>query len=232
MVKNKKIGECVYCGKKGEISDDHIPPKNLFPPPRPNNLITVPSCKECNQTPSKDDEYFRLALSMRRDISDHPEVLKNKNKIRRSFQRPEQKGFRASFLNSLSVVDSYTPAGIYLGKDDAFRADMKRVNNVIKRIARGLFYKEKGRRLPDNYQVWICCTDYIYEHPLELTAAVMKDLITSALQSKSVTIGNDVFKYWCSFAIDEENSSAMVLSFYNRVSFLAITTPNKITAQN
>jgi hypothetical protein len=230
MVKNKKI--CVYCGKTGKISNDHIPPKNLFPSPRPSNLITVPSCKECNEKASKDDEYLRLVLFMRSDISDHPEVLKNKAKLQRSLQKPEQQGFRASFLNSLAFVDSHTPAGIYLGKTNAFRVDMKRINNVIKRITRGLFYKEKGRRLPDNYQVCCYIFDILNEHPYSLGILTMKDIITSTLQGKSSTVGDDVFRYWCRFAIDEENSSAMVLSFYNRVNFLALTTPNKITAQN
>jgi len=229
MAKSRKIRECVYCGKMVETSDDHIPPKNLFPSPRPSNLITVPSCRECNEKASKDDEYFRLVLSMQRDISDHPEVLKNKAKLQRSLQNPEQKGFRSSFLNSLAVVDLCTPAGIYLGKTDAFRVDMKRVNNVIKRITQGLFYKEKDRRLPDNYRVRCYIFDIINEHPHLLGTFMMKDIITLTLQSKSQTIGNDVFKYWCKFAVDEENSSAMVLSFYGMVNFLALTTPNKIT---
>lgn len=229
MVENGRKSGCVYCGKVKEISNDHIPPKNLFPSPRPINLITVPSCKECNQKASNDDEYFRLVLSMRSDTFKHPEVSKNIVKLQRSLQKPEQKGFRASFLNSLAFVDSHTPAGIYLGKTNAFLVDMKRVNDVIKRITQGLFYKEKGRRLPDNYRVWVCCIDdIINEHPHLLGTFTMKDIISSTLKGKSRTIGNDVFKYWCNFAIDEENSSAMVFSFYGRVNFLALTMPPAI----
>jgi hypothetical protein len=226
MAKNRKNGACVYCGKVGEISNDHIPPKNLFSPPRPSNLITVPSCKECNQQASKDDEYFWSVLSMRYDTFEHPEVSKNKTKLFRALQKPEQKGFRDLLLNSLSIVDSYTPAGIYLGKTGACSVNMKRVNAVIKRITRGLFYKSKGRRLPDNYRVWAYCINDIDELPQQSNTAV-KDIITSVLQGKSLTIGNDVFRYWHRFAIDEENSSAMVLSFYNKVNFLTLTMPNE-----
>lgn len=211
----------------GETSNDHIPPKNLFPSPRPSNLITVPSCKECNQKASDDDEYFRLVLSIRSDTSEHPDVSKNMDKLIRSLQKPEKKGFRGLLLDSLSRVDSYTPAGIYLGKTDACLVNMKRVNDVIKRITRGLFYKEKGRRLPDNYIVWACCIEnIIYEHPQLLPTFMMKDIIISTLQSKPLIIGNNVFKYWCKFVIDEENSSALVLSFYNKVYFLSLTMPN------
>jgi hypothetical protein len=228
MVENEKNYECVYCGKIGEISNDHIPPKNLFSSPRPSNLITVPSCKKCNQKASKDDEYFRLVLSIRHDTFEHPEVSRNFDKLLRSLQKPKKKGFCKLLLNNFSPVDLYTPAGIYLGKTGAYSVDMKRVNAVIRRIAQGLFYKEKGRRLPDNYQVWVCCiNDIINEHPYLLGTFMMKDIISLTLQGKSRTIGSDVFKYWCKFATDEEDSSAMVLSFYNRVNFLAITTPNR-----
>ena len=190
-------------------------------------MITVPSCKECNEKASDDDEYLRLVLSIRSDISDHPEVLKNKVKLQRSLQKPEQKGFRALFLNSLAFVDSYTPAGIYLGKTDAFRVDMKRINSVTKRIAQGIFYKEKGRRLPDNYQVRAyCINDIINEQPDLLGTIIMrKDIIPLTLQGKSQTVGKNIFKYWCQFAIDEENSSSMILSFYGKTNFLAIITP-------
>jgi hypothetical protein len=146
------------------------------------------------------------------------------------FQRPEKKDFRTLFLNSLARVDSYTPAGINLGKTDACCVDMKRINNVIKRIVRGLFYKEKNRRLPDNYQVWSYhIDDVINEYSRLLGTFMMKDIITSILQGKSLTIGNGVFRYWFKFMIDEENSSAFVLSFYDRVNFLVLTTPGRIT---
>jgi len=164
---------------------------------------------------------------MRQETSGHPEILKNNEKLRRSLQRPEQKGFRVSFLNSLAVVDSYTPAGIYLGKTSAFRVDMKRVNAVIKRIAQGIIYEEKGIRLPDNYQVRVyCVNDIINEQPALLGTIIMrKDIIPSILRGRSQTIDKNIFKYWCQFATDEENSSAMILSFYNRINFLALTTP-------
>jgi hypothetical protein len=58
--------ECYLCGKKasetpdGRLTRDHIPPKNLFPPPLPEDLITVPCCYECNNAAHKDDEYLRF----------------------------------------------------------------------------------------------------------------------------------------------------------------------------
>jgi HNH endonuclease len=70
-----KPGVCAYCGKASTtLEPDHVPPKTLFAAPRPNNLITVPSCRRCHKATSKNDEYFRLVLSTRDDVFDHPDV--------------------------------------------------------------------------------------------------------------------------------------------------------------
>jgi len=54
--------ECIYCGARDNLTDDHVPPKALFPEPRPSDLITVPACLQCNKSYEKDDEYFRIAV--------------------------------------------------------------------------------------------------------------------------------------------------------------------------
>ena len=64
---------CTYCGKPKPETTNHIPPACLFPSPRPSDLITVPCCLDCNGGASKDDEYFRMMMVMRRDAT-HPAV--------------------------------------------------------------------------------------------------------------------------------------------------------------
>jgi hypothetical protein len=81
---------CVYYGSTEALTDDHIPPKTLFPKARPANLITVRSCRSCNEGASKDDEYFRLVISMRNDSGDHPAVKKTIPSIYRSFAKIKQ----------------------------------------------------------------------------------------------------------------------------------------------
>jgi hypothetical protein len=71
--KRGRKGPCVYCGKVRPIHMDHVPPSNLFPTPKPT-LITVPSCFACNNTASKDDEYFRLAVAIREDIANRQDI--------------------------------------------------------------------------------------------------------------------------------------------------------------
>jgi len=58
----QRHGECVYCGHTKPLTDDHIPPQSLFRKPRPADLIAVPSCRQCNISASKDDEYFKTVI--------------------------------------------------------------------------------------------------------------------------------------------------------------------------
>jgi hypothetical protein len=53
----RRRAHCAYCGAP-KVSEDHVPPKNLFPTDR-TNLITVPACYEHNGNRSGLDEEFR-----------------------------------------------------------------------------------------------------------------------------------------------------------------------------
>ena len=55
---------CCLCGIRPATTKDHIPPKCIFPPPRPVDIITVPACKECNESTSAVDEEFRVFVSL------------------------------------------------------------------------------------------------------------------------------------------------------------------------
>lgn len=54
---------CAYCGAP-KVSEDHVPPRNLFPIDR-TNLITVPACHEHNGERSDLDEQFRNYVATR-----------------------------------------------------------------------------------------------------------------------------------------------------------------------
>src|SRR5713226_1536877 len=54
---------CFLSDSLENLTRDHIPPKNLFPDPKPSNLITVSCCATCNSKFSKDDELVRIWAS-------------------------------------------------------------------------------------------------------------------------------------------------------------------------
>ena len=111
----KNLGICTYCGKSAKLTSDHIPPKNLFPKPRPTNLVTVRACRKCNKSASKDDEYFRLMSIIRNDVYEQPGVAELWDNTYRGLKRTQILGFAKSLLGSVNRIQIYTPAGIYLG---------------------------------------------------------------------------------------------------------------------
>lgn len=224
--KRRQTGECVYCGKIGPITDDHIPPKNLFAAPRPGNLIKVPSCPEChgqNKEVSKDDEYFRLMLTLREDTFNHPDVEKILPTVFRSLEKPDKVGFAKSLMKTTRQVQVRTPSGLYLGIKPSYDVNLTRLDNVARRIAKGLFYHETGHRLPDRYDV-VAYSDSglrnvndTYRQHLETT--VIRPLVSNAPK----IIGDQVFIYWAGYTSEDINKSAWLFVFYERVAFLCLT---------
>jgi hypothetical protein len=119
--------QCVYCGAFGADTFDHIPPKGIYSQPRPNNLITVPACRQChNDETSKDDEYFRLALQLRDGIDSHPDVVKTRPTLLRSLQNPCKLGMRNALLKNIVLTELVTPGGIFIKNQWALQTDMNR----------------------------------------------------------------------------------------------------------
>jgi hypothetical protein len=102
--------KCIYCRNEAD-TDDHVPQKNLFPKPRPNNLITVPACKDCNKKYEKDDEYFRNSLVMSSDLENSNEANIILDNVLRSYSRVERQGMIKSFLKSSKIIGSVTNTG-------------------------------------------------------------------------------------------------------------------------
>ncbi len=203
-------GNCVYCGRTTLITRDHIPPKTLFSRPRPNSLITVPSCNECNKSFEKDDEYFQLALSLREDTAQHPDALDRWQNAIESLSRPERLGYRNAFAKKVTQVNRVTKSGLYVGKSLALLVEQKRIHRVIDRIVKGLFFHEKHFRLSDEYDVrsFTKKTSSAHEHLLN--------------QQRRVNVGNNVFSY-AFLSSDDIYVTEWSLLFYGQVQFIAFT---------
>jgi len=217
MSKKLKLRECTYCGNTENITKDHIPPKNLFSPPRPNNLISVPCCQNCNQIASKDDEYFRAMLTMRIDTYEHPDVTKNWQKVLRSLKNPRKTGMRKSIMSTLKEISLYTPGGIYLGVSGMLQVNVERLLKVTERIIKGIFYFENDFRLPTDYNV-----KSFFLESVRIDKDVI-NLISMAKTASPKTIGNGVFTYWSKPTIEDINTNLFLLLFYEKVAFIGFT---------
>ena len=223
MIASKGIGVCAYCGRKRKLTRDHIPPRNLFPEPRPGDLITVPSCRECNHSAGLDDEYFRMVVVMREDAGGHYGARQSWEKVRRSLRRPEAQGLRASVLRSMHPVMLRSAGGLYLGKWMGITVDAERVNRVAARIVRGLFYHESGHRLPDTYEAF-AEVDPMFE-PEELGSGDTVRVLGAIQTQPAKIIGNDVFSYRFLCAEDDPGCTFWLMSFYKTLFAMGYTMP-------
>lgn len=133
---------CVYCMTNPGVTDDHVPPKQFFPRPRPSDLLTVPACLHCNQASGKDEEYFLATLMFSQ--SGITEVGKKlwSEKLRRMYEK--NIGLKHKIASNIRYGNVSTPAGIYLGRAMTIGYDERRLDAVAKKIVRGLYFHERG----------------------------------------------------------------------------------------
>lgn len=219
-----ETGECVYCGTIGKITTDHIPPRSLFPTPRPSNLIAVPSCLPCNRGASLDDEYFKLVVLLKEDAYDHPAVQQLLPSAYRSLTKPKKFKFAQAFYRSIEEIDVKTSAGLYLGKRPTYKVELFRLDRVAERVAKGLFYHEWKTRLPDSHKM-IAYSETGLENIGTETKNKLRRISGPLFSVPEKVIGPDVFSY--RFGRDESNidCSFWLLSFFRSVRFLCLSVP-------
>lgn len=147
---------CIFCGNIADTKE-HIPAKQFFKNVPDKNLITVPSCKLCNSGFQKDEDFFRqFWVSMLLDRSTHAKNIFD-NEISRSIKRRPLLGFK--MFSQMELKDVYTKSGIYLGKMTAYYisdSDRNRIDSVITKIIKGLFFHEFKQTIPKDWIIEIC----------------------------------------------------------------------------
>lgn len=222
--------QCAYCGATDSLTVDHVPPKNMFPKPRPNDLITVPACSTCNSSASKDDEYFRLKLCLSEQVGTDANARQNRDSIFRSLERVEAIGFRTAVVSDIRTIAVRTASGLQLGTRLGFNIDLPRVLRVVERTVRGLFFHETEHRLDPNYDVRIFSDDTLTENSSEILEELRNTILIPLAQKSPTVIANGAFHYRFHITDEDPFLSVWGLSFYERVTFLGLTVPHVKTA--
>jgi hypothetical protein len=220
-----RIAKCAYCGTHGPVTRDHIPPTGIFADPKPNDLITVPSCSSCHEPWSTEDEYFRIRMCLNDQSRGHPDVNGNLDSIFHALNRPRAEGMKRGLLADWRNVDVTTPHGIYLGSRAAFEVDMRRICRVIERIVRGLYFRESGHCLPQEHGAKVISNEMLSEQDPGTIEEMRKTIIEPLAAIRPRIVGRNTFsyRYWLS---DVPGTSAWGLVFFGKVQFVALTGPN------
>ncbi len=186
---------CIYCGLRPGSSRDHIPSLGLFSKPAPSNLITVPSCSECNRSFSIDEEYFRAILLYSHYGMQVPEEVWNRNE--RGLDRERSRLFDL-LVDNLQVTET-----------DLLTIEINvahnRMNTVLVKTLRGLYYHHFGQLLKEGD--WSISRVGSIK---EMSILAQRWLGTSVFTE----IGTSVFAYRFTEISGEDFSSLWQMNFY------------------
>jgi len=214
---------CAYCGAKNPETRDHIPPKGCFPEPLPSDLITVPCCYACREGWSNDDEYFRTILLMSQNLSKDARAMKQFKKVIRALSRSKRRGLAHIMGKSLKIATVRTRAGIIIGKQPVVQFDRPRIERVLSRIIRGLYYYEYSHPLPTDYDVYT-----IIDQFGEKSAEVHSD----GPFPRAKWVADKMFLYTHLKTKEDPYVSVWLCAFYEKVSFIGFTGINKVLNNN
>jgi len=206
---------CAYCGAGAPQTNDHIPPKNLFSKPLPENLLTVPCCESCRRGWSKDDEYFRIALLSSSNLADVPAVQPAINSIFRSLRRPQARGLAKLVESSIVEIEQRTKGGIIAGTAPAFKVQQPRLEQVGGRIIRALFFEEFKQPLPATHVTRAS----IQQFGLDNLWPTIKEVPFAEPRSFAA----DSFHYTFATVPDDPFSSIWLLDFFDRLLMVGYT---------
>ena len=126
---------CYACEEPG-ITDEHAPPRCIFPAGC-EDLIKVPSCPKHNSQKSKDDEFFRHIIIAAEGGNEL--ALQAYEPVIRSFER------RPHIMKTF--IPQPQPLTNRQGETVSFRVDLKRFERSVRAITRALYYHEFRQKL-------------------------------------------------------------------------------------
>jgi hypothetical protein len=194
---------CAICGHEKAKTVDHIIPRGIFANPRPDNMITVPSCSKCNHGASTQEEAFRVYLSLHVGI-DTPETKALWDNHALKTLKHNKKLIRKILKNS-RMVHVQTPSGIIYDRRLAGLWDSDAHDMVIERMIGGLYYHHYNASLGRKVT---CRVQWLRQLNEELLKA-LEDFSQN-------TVGSGQLVYRYGRAVEDPLYSTWLFQFYGR----------------
>ncbi|EII2379429.1 TPA: hypothetical protein ACGG79_003481 [Vibrio cholerae] len=190
---------CAICGFREATTRDHVPPKAIFPKPRPA-MITVPACSECNNGASDLDDLFKVYLSMQATGKSEIATKLFKERTVRTLQR--NKGL----LEKIKAESKTLLVENDEGKSEqklAILWDSKAHDEVVQRTIRGLYYHHSNKPLAHDAKLKV---QWLKSIPEEIESIL--ELLTEHV------IGDDQVRYKYYIAPEDPRHSVWLFDFY------------------
>jgi hypothetical protein len=171
-----------------------------------------------------DDEYFRGVVSMRHDAN-NSDAKAAREGFLRSLNMPKKAGLRRSFSAAITQLDVTTPSGLYLGRRAGYNVDLGRLDRVIARTNRGLYFDKLKVRLPADAEVRSWSEDGLRD--LDASGReTLQSLLAPLAKSAEQRVGDgSTFRFRFAEASDMKLASAWLLTIYDHTHFFGITVP-------
>ena len=215
MPKEAALQLCIYCDSAVADTRDHVPPKLLLPKPWTSDLITVPACRPCNAGFQPLDEYFRATLGSRLGVDESDTGVDVVERLLRALDRPGGRAISDELQDSVTMKAVFSEDGMHLGEHPALEIDSARIDAVLKRIVRGLYWHETRQVMPGRVELR---ADYVPGANKEL-AELLAPIIARA---PSVSIGS-AFRYQWRETSELRFFTAWLLTFYGTAQFAVFT---------
>ena len=206
---------CIYCGKRSGSTEDHVPPRSLFPKPRPSNLVKVPACRECNAGFSDDDEMLALFICLQAGM-----VGKWQSELHEKVKRAVQKNrrFQRILQQASPDIPVLAPDGSILEFVRLLSWTALPVKSSLERIVIGLAYHHYGIRVHESGYTKIS---------IEPRETINCPEIVDVLQHcKFSSIGHEhEFEYRHGRATDSPFATVWEFVIYRAFHFVAFTIP-------
>jgi hypothetical protein len=211
--------KCVLCGAATATTREHVPPESFFEAPYPDNLITVPSCEDCNLGTQRDDEYL-LTYLVSLDYPGGSATLERvRDRQRRAIHRPGYGGLRQRLVDASEITRATDSTGSLV---DQLRTKPEgdRILKVIRKQTRGLAHFLTGQIFPSSTFIR---AERIYGNAVvptadvELWAAVAAEAMTGAVGSRG-----DVFRYAYKSVARSACSAVVMLEFWQAYGYAAM----------
>jgi hypothetical protein len=203
-----RITWCYLCQCTEKLTNDHLPPKNLFPKPRPINLITVPCCASCNGGFSKLDEQFRVFVSMPLNVSLVGKEIMRKKVFGRSFKdSPRLKRQMARDAFKGTVTTALGPITVPL-----IAMDKDVIDRFLTRLTKGLlasFYSDVNY-----FNLQFAVTQLNQFGANHATFKAITSILTADER------GDGVFRFWHGVAKEDRTTGIWIYQFYDAALFM------------
>jgi hypothetical protein len=147
---------CAYCGGKASTKDHVVPQCFWGEWPLPPNVPKVPACQRCNNYWSRHEGYARSVIAIT-ERSKHPVAVQMCKSGSVKYHLEKDAAFRREYMHSqLNLAEQFAGEGIFTGFKKLLHVNTARTTAVIGKIARGLYFFETGKIVPDECKVRSC----------------------------------------------------------------------------